>query len=291
MSVNIPLYIQYGQIGQFSLANKYANDLIFKGVSFAPDYIPLLFTIEETVQDQYALTGSTPSLEWLANYMVALSGIWPTDATPIPSLFLIIIQPQSLTVNSGDNASFLVAVAGGTQPYAYQWYFNNVALSGETDPTLDLTSVDSGDAGNYKVVITDDTGQVLTSNTATLTVNAAAITGSYYYGDTDYFSALSGGTDAITYQDTFPITHNAPLVIPFPLAAGNNKMLVIRVPIGESLKSNWVNVAGSNYGTIQPPDGIFRAPLNPVGLPLYTYYLTEIASSFNFTPPNVLTLS
>jgi len=290
MSVNIPLYIQYGQIGQFSLANKYANDLIFKGVSFAPDYIPLLFTIEETVEDQYNLTGSTPSLEWLANYMVALSGIWPINTTPPVTTFIIVIQPSSLTVDTGDNASFLVAVAGGTQPYNYQWYFNNVLLSGETDPTLDLTNVDSGDAGNYKCVITDDNGQVLTSVNAVLTVNAAAITGSYYYGSTDYFSALSGGTDNITYQGTFPITHNANISVPYPIAAGNNKFLVIRVPIGESLKSNWFNTALNN-GTIIPTDFIFRVPLQPAGLPIYTYYLTLVEASFDFNNPNVLTLS
>jgi len=290
MAVNIPLYIQYGQIGQFSLANKYANDAIFNGVNLVPSYISLLRTIQETVSDQYSLSGSTPALEGLANYMLALSGVWPVNTTPVATPFIIVTQPQSQTVNAGTNVSFIVVVSGGVQPYTYQWKKNGLDLSGETAQTLSLTSVTSGDAGNYSVVITDNTGQVLTSNNALLLVVAAAITGSYYYGDTDYFAALSAGTDAISYQGTFSITHNAPIVPPYPLAAGNNKMLVIRVPVGESLKTTWFNTAFNN-GTIQPSDGIFRVPLTPAGLPLYTYYLTELASSFDFNNPNVLTLS
>lgn len=285
--VNVPLYLQYAEVAQETDAYVNANRQVFNGGTSVNRYVRLLYLVRRAVQWKYDQNPNDASLEATANYMYALSG--GRNVTPITpaTTFIIIIQPQSLTVDTGDNASFLVAVAGGTQPYSYVWRFNGTPIGGETNPTLDLTNVDSGDAGAYSCVITDANGLVLTSVNAILTVNAAAITGSYYYGSTDYFSALSGGTDNITYQGTFSIIHNANISVPFPLAAGNNKFLVIRVPVGESLKSNWFNTA-FNYGTIQPPDGIFRAPLQPAGLPLYTYYLTELEVSNDFNSPLIL---
>lgn len=290
MFANIPQYLIAAQFAQIAYAEREANEAAFKGGFTTPRYSYILSVTRQAIQYRYNLNPSDPTLQATGEFMFALAGGTNTTPDSVTTTFFIVTQPQSQTVNSGANVSFLVAVAGGTQPYSYQWRFNGTDISGETDPTLSLTSVDSGDAGNYSCVITDATGQVLTSNDAVLTVNAVALTGSFWYGDTDYFAALSAGTDAVPYQGTFPITHNASLVIPYTVAAGDNKMLVIRVPVGESLKSNWFNTALNN-GTIQPSDGIFRVPLNPAGLPLYTYYLTELSSSYDFNIPNTLTLS
>src|SRR6185369_1757053 len=175
MEVNIPLYIQYGQIGQYSLANKYANDAAFNGINLTPTYISLLRAIQETVSDQYALNGSSLELEGLANYMVALSGIWPINTTPVATPFIIITQPQSQTVSSGSNVSFFVAVSGGTTPYTYQWYFNNVAIGGATSSTYSISPATQTNTGLYKVIIHDANGQTLTSVNAQLTVTIPTI--------------------------------------------------------------------------------------------------------------------
>ena len=80
-------------------------------------------------------------------------------------------QPQSQTVTAGTTVSFSVVATGAPAP-TYQWAFNGIAIAGATADTLMLNSVQSNAAGNYTVTVTNSVRSV-TSNTATLTVNAA----------------------------------------------------------------------------------------------------------------------
>jgi len=52
----------------------------------------------------------------------------------------------------------------------YRWYFNGTAIGGATSNTRSLSSAQSGNAGDYTVVVSNVMGSV-TSNQATLTVN------------------------------------------------------------------------------------------------------------------------
>jgi hypothetical protein len=81
----------------------------------------------------------------------------------------ITTQPASATVDTGGSASFSVAVAGSA-PLSYQWLFNSSALSGATNPTLNLSSITTAQAGTYSVTVSNAAGSV-TSSGATLTVN------------------------------------------------------------------------------------------------------------------------
>ena len=83
----------------------------------------------------------------------------------------ITTQPQSVVVNPGSNATFNV-VAAGTAPLAYQWRFNNTNLPGTTNTSFTRTNVQSADAGNYSVVVTNSAGSV-TSAVATLNLGFA----------------------------------------------------------------------------------------------------------------------
>ena len=78
-------------------------------------------------------------------------------------------QPASVTVNTGGAATFFVT-ATGTEPFAYQWFFNNTAISGATAPTHAVNNAQTANAGSYHVTVTNAAGSI-TSNTATLTVN------------------------------------------------------------------------------------------------------------------------
>lgn len=86
-------------------------------------------------------------------------------------------QPTNLTVISPNNASFTIASAG-TQPLAYQWYFNGTALenggrvSGANSTNLTITSTQAGDMGSYQVVVTNSFGGA-TSAVVTLSVLVA----------------------------------------------------------------------------------------------------------------------
>ena len=86
----------------------------------------------------------------------------------------IMTQPQSRTNAGGTDATFSVTAAG-TPPFAYQWRKGGTNLldagnlSGTFTPTLTVSNVQSGDAGAYDVLVTNNYGSV-TSSVATLTV-------------------------------------------------------------------------------------------------------------------------
>jgi len=78
-------------------------------------------------------------------------------------------QPQSQSVGLGAGASFSVSVTG-TSPLAYQWLENGTNIPGATANSFTIGSVNTTDAGDYRVVVTNYAGSV-TSTVATLTVN------------------------------------------------------------------------------------------------------------------------
>src|SRR5207302_126412 len=58
------------------------------------------------------------------------------------------------------------AVAGGTPPLNYQWAFNGTNLTGATNTSLYLTGIQTFQAGNYSVQVTNSFG--LTNSAAAL---------------------------------------------------------------------------------------------------------------------------
>src|SRR5258708_5435783 len=86
----------------------------------------------------------------------------------------IITQPQSQSFPAGLNATFSVA-ASGTAPLSYQWSLNGASLTnsvhiaGATSATLAISNLVVGDAGNYRVVVSNSHGSATSSN-VTLTV-------------------------------------------------------------------------------------------------------------------------
>ena len=69
--------------------------------------------------------------------------------------------------------SVIFSVTGIGAGLTYQWLFNNFAIAGATSATYTLAAVTAANAGNYSVRLTN-AGGTITSNAATLTVNAAA---------------------------------------------------------------------------------------------------------------------
>ena len=86
----------------------------------------------------------------------------------------ITTQPQSKSVLTGSNAVFTI-VAIGSRPLFYRWSFNgknltnSAHINGATNATLTISNVLAGDAGIYRVGVTNSRGGVVSSN-ATLTV-------------------------------------------------------------------------------------------------------------------------
>ena len=121
---------------------------------------------------------------------------------------LISIQPASRNVSAGTNVSFSVAASGLVEIF-HQWRFNQTDLSGKTNDSLSLTNVQSANAGNYDVVITNLYG-ALTSSPAILTVLPAAptittqpVSRVVSVGQNTFFSVTAKGTEPMTCQWQF----------------------------------------------------------------------------------------
>lgn len=82
-------------------------------------------------------------------------------------------QPTSLATIAGSYARFAV-VAGGTDPFSYQWRKNGADIAGATSASLSFESVQPSDAGNYSVVVTNHLGSA-TSVTATLAIETGPV--------------------------------------------------------------------------------------------------------------------
>ncbi len=82
----------------------------------------------------------------------------------------IIQQPECKTATEGDNYTFSVVADGDPVP-TYQWRKDGLELTGQTNPTLELLNIQSGNAGDYQVVVSSTLGAV-TSIVARLAVRA-----------------------------------------------------------------------------------------------------------------------
>ncbi|HWA24327.1 MAG TPA: immunoglobulin domain-containing protein [Lacunisphaera sp.] len=116
-------------------------------------------------------------------------------------------QPANVSVTAGQAASFSVT-ANGTAPLSYQWRKDGNNIGGATSSTFSINSTATGDAGTYSVVVSNSAGSV-TSNGATLTVNAAATAPSISAqpanvsvtaGQAASFSVTASGTAPLGYQ-------------------------------------------------------------------------------------------
>jgi hypothetical protein len=96
---------------------------------------------------------------------VVLSGTFDSTLDVLP---VIMIQPQSKVANVGDNVTFTSDALPGTS----QWFFNGVALPGETGASLARNNVQFSDVGAYFVRVTSGPRSV-DSDVVTLQINTA----------------------------------------------------------------------------------------------------------------------
>ncbi len=123
----------------------------------------------------YNGSGSAPSA--VGSYSVTAivndtnyNGSTTSTLTILSAPPVITQQPASQSVFSGTNATFSVTVT--SNPAAtFQWTLNGTAITGATSATLTLTNISAQQAGSYRVIATNPGGSV-TSNVATLSVNA-----------------------------------------------------------------------------------------------------------------------
>jgi len=71
-------------------------------------------------------------------------------------------------VDAGTSVSFNVAALNG--PFTYQWQFNSADIPGATAFTYSILNTGPGDAGVYRVTVSNTSGSTL-SGPAQLTIN------------------------------------------------------------------------------------------------------------------------
>jgi len=124
----------------------------------------------------------------------------------------ITVQPANIAAIVGSNATFSVT-ATGTATLKYQWWFNATnLLAGATSASLTLTNVQTTNAGNYSVVVTNSYGSVTSSAAAltvivpvTITVQPTNLT--VFQGSNATFSVTATGTAPLSYQWWFNSTN------------------------------------------------------------------------------------
>jgi pectin methylesterase-like acyl-CoA thioesterase len=92
-----------------------------------------------------------------------LGGQWTPELSPI-----VTTQPTSATIQTGQKLILCAGAAAIPAP-SYQWLKNNVEISGATGATYSIDNAIAGDAGQYRVVISNSVGTV-TSAPATITL-------------------------------------------------------------------------------------------------------------------------
>jgi len=85
----------------------------------------------------------------------------PLPWAPVPPT--ITLQPTSLTIGTGQDATFTVE-ATGSLPLSYQWYKNSSTVAGATNNTFTIVSASLSDTATYFASVNNAGGTVTTNN-------------------------------------------------------------------------------------------------------------------------------
>jgi hypothetical protein len=121
-------------------------------------------------------------------------------------------QPTNKTVTIGGTATFSVVADPGS--LFYKWFFGDInnPIEGATNSSMSLVNVQTNQAGDYFVLVTNTYGQTFSSN-ATLTVTteptflSQPVSQTTGPGGTAVFSAIANGSAPIYYQWFFNLTN------------------------------------------------------------------------------------
>jgi hypothetical protein len=165
-------------------------------------------------------------------YSLVLSNEYGMTTSAVASLTLrkppvILAQPQNTAAASGGTASFSLIVTG-TPPYSYRWRFFGTNVPGATmnNATLALTNVQTSQAGDYSVEVTNPAGgatsevAVLTVVTQSVRIDRVLLSAGPNSVVTLRFEVLANARCAVEFRDELesgswqPLTNLPPLGVP-----------------------------------------------------------------------------
>ena len=172
----------------------------FNGATFPGATAPFLslFNVQESAQGDYTVVVSNP--------YGSVTSVVAVVTVQSPSNIFDAGQPQPQTVIQGSNATFSVTAVGDA-PFTYQWRFGGVNIPGATSNPLVLTGVQTNQAGNYSVVVSNPFGSATSAN-ALLTVRVPPFivtqptpaTQTVVAGSNASITVAAGGDPTLTYQ-------------------------------------------------------------------------------------------
>jgi uncharacterized repeat protein (TIGR01451 family) len=199
------------------------------------------FNLTVRVQDGQLTLTSGPNA---SNNKICFVDIYPTVPTPN----VIATHPVSQTVTQNQSVTFSATVAGGPEPYGFQWYKGGTPIPGQNGSTYSIPFAQLADQGDYSVTVTN-AGASVSSEIANLTV----------------------------IQDTWP---------PVALSAGtvDGSMIGIQfdeymdVAVASEFSHYQVNGSGANISFVY---------LTPDQRTVYLYMATPVTGNFTVTLTNL----
>ena len=169
-----------------------------------------------------------------------------------PAAPTITTQPANQTVTGGQTATFSVA-ASGTAPLSYQWNKNGSAISGATSPSYTTPATTTSDNGAQFTVVVGDASGSVTSNAATLIVNASGPTGTAT--DCTLFASPSGNDSNSGTSSSVPKTFSGAANATQPgsvvcLLAGTYNLSSTFVPPNSGTPSSWITYKAYGNGAV-----------------------------------------
>ncbi len=205
---------------------------------------------------------------------VSSNAVLLVDTNPVAPVFAT--QPASQVVQAGSVASFNATIKG-TLPIFYQWSKNGVALPGATAVTLSLTNVQTGDAGNYFLTVSNGVGTA-TSSVVVLTVTAAIPVVNTAYNLAGFGQNTTGGG---MLPDTDP--NYAKVATATDLANALNSKTVKIIEIMNDLNLGYNEIEATAKAASEP----FRADAIPL---LHPVLLASGVSLIDVQKKNGLTI-
>jgi hypothetical protein len=154
-------------------------------------------------------------------------------------------QPSNANKCEGSNHTFIIS-AIGTAPISFQWYHDNKPITGAITSVLQISSMDTSNAGDYYCTATNSCGNI-TSSTASLTVTqspvitAESTSATQCSGTSHTFSVTATGSSPLTYQWYFGNTAIS--------SATNNTYTINSVAITDA--GNYYCIVSNTCGTAQ----------------------------------------
>jgi len=125
---------------------------------------PDQYVLGDTVYTLIDITPTSPFTAGLSGETTTVLGVYTSCTRPI-----FTSQPISTTVTIGESVSFSVSIADPASA-SYQWYKDNLEISGANESTYTIDAAEFIDGGTYHVLVSNLCGSVQ-SDPAELTVS------------------------------------------------------------------------------------------------------------------------